>query len=94
MSVALALDWYKIPAEGIEANEWPNTPTGQMVSRGKYRKEKPRTVEAAGRWLVQRLDEVVTRHPMLATAEVVVVVPGHDRTLLSFGERLAATVHC
>jgi len=92
MSVALALDWYKIPAGGAHPCEWPNTPTAQMVRRGKYWKEKPRTVEAAGRWLAQRFDEVVTRHPTLATAEIIVVVPGHDRTLLSFGERLAATV--
>lgn len=92
MSVALALDWYKTPAEDTEPDEWPYTPTARVVRRGKYWKEKPRTVEAAGRWLVQRFDEVVTRHPTLATAEVVVVVPGHDRTLLSFGERLAATV--
>jgi hypothetical protein len=92
MSVALALDWYKIPAEGTEPDEWPYTPTAKVVRRGKYWKEKPRTVEAAGRWLAQRFDEVVIRHPALATADVVVVVPGHDRTLLSFGERLAATV--
>jgi hypothetical protein len=92
MSVALALDWYKIPTEGTEPDEWPNTLTADMVRRGKYWKEKPRTVEAAGRWLAQRFDEVLESHPTLATAEVVVVVPGHDRTLLSFGERLAATV--
>ncbi|MGH4018629.1 MAG: phosphoribosyltransferase family protein [Pseudonocardiaceae bacterium] len=52
----------------------------------------PRTVQSAGHWLAQRLGEVIAVHPTLATAEVVVAVPGHDRTLLSFGERLAATV--
>lgn len=90
MSVALALDWYN--AVGAESDEWAYTPTALVVRRGKYWRERPRTVEAAGRWLAKRLDEVVTRHPTLATADVVVVVPGHDRTWLSFGERLAATV--
>lgn len=92
MTVMLALDWYKTSIEGAEPDEWPYTPTAQMVRRGKYWKEKPRTVEAAGRWLARRLGEVLARHPTLATADVVVVVPGHDRALLSFGERLASTV--
>lgn len=92
MTVALALDWYKTSIAGAEPEEWPYTPTAQMVRRGKYWKEKPRTVEAAGRWLARRLGEVLARHPTLATADAVVVVPGHDRALLSFGERLASTV--
>ncbi|MGQ0774311.1 MAG: phosphoribosyltransferase family protein [Pseudonocardiales bacterium] len=92
MSVALVLASYRTPVADIEPNAWPYTTTADMVRRGKYWKEKPRTVEAAGRWLADRLGEVLTRHPTLATADVVVVVPGHDRTLLSFGERLAATV--
>jgi hypothetical protein len=92
MSLALVLDSYRTPVADVEPNAWPYTTTAGMVRRGKYWKERPRTVEAAGRWLADRLGEVLTRHPTLATADVVVVVPGHDRTLLSFGERLAATV--
>jgi len=89
---AIAMDWYKIPADGVDAREWRNTPDGERVHVGKYWTTSPEARAEAGRSLVRRLVKVVGRHPLLASADVVVAVPGHDRTYLSFGEQIAASV--
>jgi hypothetical protein len=89
---AIAMDWYKIPTAGLDPREWPNTPDGERVHVGKYWTSSPEARAEAGRSLVRRLVAVVRRHPTLASADAVVAVPGHDRTYLSFGERIAASV--
>ena len=89
---ALARDWYKTPEDGVPPGDWRNTPDGERVHVGKYWISSPAAKAQAGRSLVRRLAEVVRRHPLLASADVVVAVPGHDRTYLSFGERVAASV--
>jgi pyrimidine operon attenuation protein/uracil phosphoribosyltransferase len=89
---AIARDWYKVPAEGVAADDWRNTADGQRVSVGKYWTKSPEAMAEAGRALVRRLLRVVERHPVLASAGVVVAAPGHDRTYLSFGERIAASL--
>lgn len=89
---AIAMDWYKIPADGVDPREWRNTPDGERVHVGKYWTSSPEARAKAGRSLVRRLVAVVGRHPILASADVIVAVPGHDRTYLSFGEQIAASV--
>jgi len=89
---AIAMDWYKIPADGVDPREWRNTPDGERVHVGKYWTSSPDARAEAGRSLVRRLVAVVGRHPVLASADVVVAVPGHDRTYLSFGEQIAGSV--
>lgn len=89
---AIAMDWYKVPVEGVDSRDWRNTPDGQRVHVGKYWTSSPEAMKAAGRALVRRLVEVIQGHPTLASAEVVAAVPGHDSTYVSFGERLADSV--
>lgn len=89
---AIAMDWYKIPVDGVNARDWRNTPDGERVHVGKYWTSSPGARAEAGRALVRRLVRVTRRHPALASADVVVAVPGHDRTYLSFGEQIAASV--
>lgn len=90
---ALALDWYKQPVDGVDPYGWPNTEVGELVSRGKYlyRTNEKRQSEV-GRDLVARVCDVVTQHTLLNQAEVVLDVPGHDSSQVSFGSRMADTV--
>jgi pyrimidine operon attenuation protein/uracil phosphoribosyltransferase len=89
---AIARDWYKIPADGVPAEDWNNTADGQRVSVGKYWTNSPAAMAEAGRVLVRRLLAVIERHPVMRSAHVTVATPGHDRTYLSFGERIAASL--
>jgi predicted amidophosphoribosyltransferase len=90
---AIALDWYKIPVDGVDPRNWPNTEAGELVNRGKYlykiREEQKAMV---GRNLAGRICNAIGRHAALNSAEVILNVPGHDRNVVSFGPRLAATV--
>lgn len=92
IAFAIAMDWYKVPADDVDPRDWRNTPDGQPVHVGKYWTSSPEAMAEAGRALVRRLVVVIRRHPILASADVVVAVPGHDSTYLSFGERTAASV--
>lgn len=91
--IALALDWYKHPVDGLDPYHWPNTEVGELVSRGKYlyRTDDERQSEV-GRDLVARVCDVVTRHTLLRQVDVVLDVPGHDASQVSFGSRMATTV--
>ncbi len=89
---AVAMSWYKVPADDVDPRRWRNTPDGERVSVGKYWAKSPDAMAQAGRALTRRLLAVTARHPILAASDVVVAVPGHDRARLSFGERLAASV--
>src|SRR6266568_5883758 len=86
------MSWYKVPADDVDPRQWRNTPDGERVSVGKYWAKSPDAMAQAGRALTRRMLGVTARHPILADSDVVVAVPGHDRTRLSFGERLAASV--
>ena len=55
--------------------DWRNTPDGQRVYVGKYWTSTPEAMAEAGRALVRRLVGVIQRHPVLASADVVVAVP-------------------
>jgi pyrimidine operon attenuation protein/uracil phosphoribosyltransferase len=93
VNVVIALDWYKLRTEDVDPSDWPNTHTGELVSRGKYYfKHNPELQSAIGRTLVRAMVSVVERHPTYNAADLVVVVPGHDRARVSFGARLAVSV--
>jgi hypothetical protein len=93
VSTSLALDWYKVPQVGIDSFEWPNTEIGDLVSRGKYLyRHNPTKQRIAGLDLAARLRAAIDAHAGLQQASTVLNVPGHDRTRVSFGSRLAATV--
>jgi hypothetical protein len=89
----IALDWYKIPVDGVDSREWPNTEVGDLVNKGKYLyKTREEQKDTVGRNLAGRICYVISRHPALNNAEVILNVPGHDWKILSFGPRIAATV--
>jgi hypothetical protein len=93
IDLVAALDWYKIPAEGVDPYQWPNTETGELVNSGKYRyRLAPGPQAEAGRNLASRICNVIDRHALLKDASIILDVPGHDSRLVSFGSRLAATV--
>lgn len=93
VGAAYALDWYKVPQEGVDPYSWSNTDVGQLVNSGKYRyRSNPQEQARVGRALVGRLCAAVSPHPTLASAEVILDVPGHDTARVSFGSRVAATV--
>jgi hypothetical protein len=90
---AVALDWYKTPVDGMDPRNWPNTEVGELIHRGKYvYKINEEQKSIAGRNLAGRICNAVDRHAALNGAEVILNVPGHDRNIVSFGPRLAATV--
>lgn len=89
---AVALDWYKIPPDE-QRPDWQNTPTGDLIHRGKYwYKSSPEEQAITGRTIAGLGCEAVWRHPQLEQTAVILDVPGHDSRRLSFGSRLAATV--
>lgn len=90
---ALALDWYKIPEEDVNPYYWSNTSTAELVSSGKYKyKNNGDMQRRAGLQLVDLMCDVVERHGILSRATIVLDVPGHDSTRVSFGSRVAATM--
>lgn len=80
--LALALDWCK----AADGDRWRDTLAGKLVAAGRYRSTHPAAVRAAAAGLAARMAEVVRRHPLLDSADVIVPAPGHDRSVLSFGE--------
>jgi hypothetical protein len=38
---AIAMNWYKNPAAGLDPRDWPNTPDGERVHVGKYWTSSP-----------------------------------------------------
>jgi len=90
---ALALDWYKVPEEGVDPFAWPNTEIADLISRGKYMyKNNAEQQGRCGRALVDKLCAAIEVHPILRSIEAVIDVPGHDRSRVSFGSRVANTV--
>lgn len=93
---AIALDWYKSPADGVSPDQWRNTDVGDLVHRGKYwyskDPEHADKLREVGTALVGRLGAIVDQHPVLSSTDVVVDVPGHDAMRVSFGSRVANAV--
>ena len=93
VDLALALDWYKKPEEGVNPYYWDNTPTAQLINSGKYRyKNDGHNQSRVGLQLVDLMCRAIERHGALAQATVVLDIPGHDRSRVSFGPRVAATI--
>ena len=90
---AIALDWYKTPVDGVDPHDWSNTEVGELVFKGKYvYKTQEEQKSIVGRNLAGRVCNAISRHAALNSAQVILNVPGHDRNVVSFGPRLAATV--
>jgi hypothetical protein len=81
--LVLALDWYKVLDAG---GSWHETFAGKLVAAGKYRAGHPDAVRAAVTSLAELMAVVMVRHPLLAAATLIAAAPGHDRSVLSFGE--------
>jgi hypothetical protein len=81
--LALALDWCKVSDDG---RTWRDTIVGGLVATGKYRASHPDTVRAAVTGLAEGMAAVIGRHPLLGAADAIAPAPGHDRSILSFGE--------
>jgi len=95
LDYALAVDWYKSPVDGVAPKNWPNTPTGDLVHRGKYwykAAADSARLRECGLALVDRLVPVINQHPLLDHLDAVAAVPGHDSKVVSFGSRLADAV--
>lgn len=93
LHTALALDWYKRPVEDTDPFQWPNTEVGDLVNEGKYRSRwNPQRQNEVGRKLVGQMCNVIEKHVLLRGVDVILNVPGHDSTRVSFGSRMAATV--
>jgi len=95
LDYALALDWYKIPVEGVEGTSWSNTPIANLVHRGKYWYRGSKDAgkqKRCGLALVKLLVPVISQHPLLCDVAAIAAVPGHDSKVVSFGARLADAV--
>lgn len=85
---ALVLDWYKVPPEdGAVSPKWANTPSGELIYRGKYCKQRDRALQ-----LVDVMTDVFVRHPLMRDATIVTVPGSKPHEGPSFGERLAGTI--
>ena len=94
MTATVALDWYKTPEEGVDPRYWSNTTVGALIKRAKYLfKYDPDRQDEIGRLIVGGLVAVIEVHPLYAAADSILGVPGHDRSQLSFGARIAPTLH-
>jgi hypothetical protein len=81
---AFALDFYKIPEEGVPGDEWEDTEAGALVHRGKYSQNVP-----AGKKLRTHLAQAIGSQRAYARCEAVVLIPG---TRHNFGAWLAKGV--
>jgi pyrimidine operon attenuation protein/uracil phosphoribosyltransferase len=91
IDTALAVDFYKDPNSHEDPQRWSNTRAGQLVHRGKYWVQEE-AQEYALRSLARLMLDIIDKHPLYASAEVVVSVPGHDASVVGFGEKLAMKV--
>ncbi len=88
---AIALDFYKIPRPDLNPDDWPNTDVGERVSRMKYWTNDIMSQSTAQEELIDSLASVVERHPVYRDSRLV-SVPGHDASVGSQSEVLAAGV--
>jgi predicted amidophosphoribosyltransferase len=85
------LDWYKKPEEDVNPYYWDNTPIAQLISSGKYKYKNDGDMQSRV-GLVDLMCGAIERHGILTRATVVLDIPGHDGTRVSFGSRMAATI--
>jgi hypothetical protein len=87
VDAAFALDFYKDPESDPDPQKWKDTSAGSMVHMAKYY-GYAEALDA----LASVLAKVINGHALLRTADLVVSVPGHDTTRVSFGEQVAEAV--
>jgi orotate phosphoribosyltransferase-like protein len=93
LEFAIALDWYKIPEDDVDPQQWDNTTAGELVSIGKYRyRHDAERQKRVGLTLVDMMCTVIERHGLLRRTTVILDVPGHDSSRVSFGSRVASTI--
>ncbi|MFF8805014.1 phosphoribosyltransferase [Streptomyces omiyaensis] len=90
LDCAIAFDWYKIPPEN-NSPKWPNTPTGELIYRGKYYSSGMERTTAR-RELAAKYVQILNEHPLYRECTQIVTIPGHKADGNSFGEQLATTV--
>jgi hypothetical protein len=88
LDVALALDFYK---EADEYGELVNTKAGALIRTLKYYTSNPAARTRAGSDLVGWMCDIIQRHPLLARADRLVVVPSTNSNISEWiGARLSA----
>lgn len=87
LHIALALDFYTVPQEDTDPQQWPKTTAGSLVRSAKHRGSA-----SAYEALTERLAAAVRAHDLYAGADVVLTVPGHKCGRASFGVVLARAV--
>ena len=93
ITAMVVLDWYKDPEGEVDPQLWRNTTAGELTSRAKYRYSHNAYRQAeVGRVLVGAMVTVIEALPHYAAADAVLGVPGHDRSQVSFGARIAPTL--
>lgn len=91
LELVTALDWYKVPEDGVDPMHWANTEVGGYVYVGKYYTTGPEQ-HAARVALRSRMSGFVSQHPLYAEGTAIIAPPGHKANGTGFGERLAASV--
>lgn len=92
VDLGLALDWYKIPDDGLPSSQWSNTEVGELVHRAKYYLSSPELRRTAGLALIARLVDAIRSHPAMNAAPYIVSVPGSKGDGSSTGELIAKRV--
>lgn len=90
LDTGMALDFYKIPLEGVDSFSWPNTDIGELINKMKYR-DDPVTSSSAREALVDDMVSLIEVHPIYRTATLI-SVPGHDATVTAPSELLAMSI--
>jgi hypothetical protein len=85
---AIALDFYKIPRDGLDPDDWPDTPAGQLVNRMKYWRSDPAAQAQARSELADKMASVIRLHPTYREAAIA-TTPGHKPREPSQSEFLA-----
>lgn len=91
LDFSIALDWYKIPDPDRDPNTWDNTPTGDLVYKGKYYSAGSARARARTE-LIEKMAWIIRSHPLYRDSSCIVTVPGHLADGQSFGEKLSEAV--
>jgi len=91
LDAAIALDLYSRPCP-TGTNGLAYTSVGELIHRIKYENRDRDKVISAGRSLSGSLTEVVLTHPWFQSCDLILPVPGHDRTRLAASVRIGATI--
>jgi predicted amidophosphoribosyltransferase len=91
IDAGVALDFYTIPDDHVPSTSWLRTEVGELVHTMKYGQADLVGREAALMALVDRMLPILERVPAFDQA-ILVSVPGHEASRVSWSERLADRV--